>query len=119
MALKKSKKTIFDKIDKKKINEEISDWLEDVDYYDIDLYVNYDYYYWGYDYDYLTKHSKTYIQRVKKLPSIVTLPEGKLIDMKSVYGKELSRQKKINALLGLEYEENYKTKLSDILKVKN
>ena len=43
---------------------------------------------------------------------------GKLIDMSSIYSKEVLRQKRINHILGIELIENSRPTLADILNIK-
>lgn len=63
--------------------------------------------------DYIYRRGKIYVSR----GSYIT---GKLIDMKTIYSKEILRQKKLEAILGSEYNI-YETKiyLKDLLNEKS
>ena len=43
---------------------------------------------------------------------------GKLVDMNSIYSKEVLRQKRINHILGIESMEHSRPTLGDILNIK-
>jgi len=75
------------------------------EYYD--GYYDYDYdhaHYYGYDYinnEYITH---TYISKRGNRISKVKFNMGGYIDLDTIYSKEILREKKINYLLGLDYE---------------
>jgi hypothetical protein len=74
------------------------------------------------DYDYLPDElqPKTVTHISKRGIRITqhTYSPGKLIDMASIYSKEVLRQKRINHILGIELMEHSRPTLGDILNIK-
>ena len=102
MALDKSKKDIIDKI----LEKDKYDQLIDVDsYWD----------YWDY-WEFTSDYDEEYIHSYDYLPSNLS-DDYLIIDMNSIYSKEIMRQKKINYLLGLE-KLNFRPTFLDIMILK-
>ncbi len=127
MALRKSKIEILDRIiTKAELGDDYywSYWDDDDDYY----YTSYcdncgSYFCTDYDhcidYKYLPEElqpkSIDYISKNFRI-TYHTLSPGKMIDMDSIYSKEVLRQKRINHILGIEKMNTYsKTTIKDIL----
>jgi hypothetical protein len=124
MALKKSKIEILDRIITK---AELGDdyywgyWYDDDwdDYHDCycDCYscmpVDYEYLP-----DELQPKTVTHISKRGIRVTEHTWSPGKMIDMTSIYSKEVLRQKRINHILGIEPIEHSRTTLEDILNIK-
>ncbi len=125
MAHKKNKIEILDKIIYKQELEEANMWMY---YWDYDDDWNYhDSYCDCYscmpvDYEYLPEELQpkqvTHISKRGIIITEHTWSTGKLIDMNSIYSKEILRQKRINHILGIESMEHTKTTLEDILNIK-
>lgn len=125
MAHKKNKIEILDKIIYKQELEEANMWMY---YWDYDYDWNYhDSYCDCYscmpvDYEYLPEELQpkqvTHISKRGIRITEHTWSPGKLIDMNSIYSKEILRQKRINHILGIESMEHTKTTLGDILNIK-
>ena len=125
MAHKKNKIEILDKIVYKHELEEANMWMY---YWDYDDDWNYhDSYCDCYscmpvDYEYLPEELQpkqvTHISKRGIRITEHTWSPGKLIDMNSIYSKEILRQKRINHILGIESMEHTKTTLEDILNIK-
>jgi hypothetical protein len=122
MALRKSKIEILDRIITK---AELSDdyywsyWYDD-DWDDHDGYC--DCYscmpiYYGYLPDELQPKSIDYVSKRVRI-TYHSISPGKMIDMTSIYSKEVLRQKRINHILGIESMEHSPTTLGDILNIK-
>jgi hypothetical protein len=122
MALSKSKIEILDSIITK---AELGDvycwsvyWLDDDDYDWEDYHDGYDLI----DYEYLPEEfqpkSVTYISKRGIRVSKDTWSPGKLIDMTSIYSKEVLRHKRINHILGIEPIRYPITTLGDIFNIK-
>jgi hypothetical protein len=118
MALRKNKTEILDKIITK---EEIGDY----DYYwhwydDDDDWDSYDF--TPVDYEYLPEQFQPKpVEHISKRGIRVTThsyQEGRLIDMNSIYSKEVIRQKRINHILGIESMEHSRPTFADILNIK-
>lgn len=128
MALRKNRTEILDKIITK---SELIDYDYYWSYWDYD---DDDYSYCGNcgnyfcrDYDHCIEY--TYlpdelqpksIDYVSKRVRITyhSISPGRMIDMNSIYSKEVLRQKRINHILGIESMEHTKTTLADILNIK-
>lgn len=122
MANKKSKIDLRD--NSLSLNRELSehyDWFENWwnDYDDYDDYSgHHDYYICVPDYKYLPDVESNLIYRSWVGRRLVFSGEpiiGKMIDMTTVYSKELMREKKIDSILGLSNDFN-KVTLADIWK---
>jgi hypothetical protein len=123
MALRKSKIEILDRIITK---AELSDdyywsyWYDD-DWYDHDGYCDC-YSCMPVDYEYLPDELQpktvTHISKRGMRVTQHTHSPGKLIDMTSIYSKEMLRQKRINHILEIESMEHSPTTLGDILNIK-
>ena len=76
------------------------------------------------DYDYLPDELQpktvTHISKkgLRVTQHTYTYSPGKLIDMTSIYSKEVLRQKRINHILGIESMEHSRPTLGDILNIK-
>jgi hypothetical protein len=125
MALRKSKIEILDSIIYKQELEEANRWMYYWDYDDWDDYHD------GYcdcyscmpiDFEYLPEElqpkSITHISKRGIRVTEHTYSPGKLIDMNSIYSKEVLRQKRINHILGIESMEHSRPTLGDILNIK-
>jgi hypothetical protein len=123
MALRKNKIEILDKIiTKAELDDHNYYWYwyddEDWDYHDhyCDCYAcvpNYEYLP-----DELQPKTVTHISKRGIRVTQHTYSPGKLIDMTSIYSKEMLRQKRINHILGIESIEHYRPTLGDILNIK-
>ena len=127
MAHKKNKTEILDSIIHKQELEEANMWMYYWDYDDWDCYHYHDDYCDCYscipvDYEYLPDEmqpkSPTYISKRGIRVTQHTYDVGRLIDMNSIYSKEILRQKRINHILGIESIEHTPTTLGDILNIK-
>lgn len=124
MAHKKSKIEILDSIIYKQELEEANMWMYYWDYDDWDYHDSYCdcYSCMPVDYEYLPDELQPkQIVHISKRGFRVTkhiFSTGKLIDMNSVYSKEILRQKRINHILGIESMEHTPTTLGDILNIK-
>lgn len=105
MAHKKNKTEILDRI----ITDSGLSGEFDWDFWDYDYYDYHDYYCDCHlcvpEYKYLPLDQSNLIYRVGKRKNIHFVGEpiiGRMIDMSSVYSKEILRQKRINFFLGLE-----------------
>ena len=124
MALRKSKIEILDKIiAKTNLIEEwgYGYWDDDYDWDDHDGYCDC-YMCMSIDYDYLPDELQpktvTHISKRGIRVTQHTHSPGKLIDMTSIYSKEVLRQKRINHILGIELMEHSHPTLGDILNIK-
>ena len=125
MAIRKNKIEILDKIITKSE-------LNGGDYWG---YWDYDYDDWDYhdgycdcyscmpiDYDYLPEQFQPKpVEHISKRGFRVTThvyQTGRLIDMTSIYSKEVLRQKRINHILGIESIEHSRPTFADILNIK-
>ena len=124
MALKKSKIEILDRIITK---AELIDYDHYLSYWDDDWDDYHDCYCDCYlcmpvDYEYLPDELQpktvTHISKRGIRVTEHTYSPGKLIDMTSIYSKEVLRQKRINHILGIEPIEHSRTTLGDILNIK-
>ena len=74
------------------------------------------------DYEYLPDEIQpktvTHISKRGTRVTQHTHSPGKLIDMTSIYSKEILRQKRINHILGIESMEHSRPTLGDILNIK-
>ena len=125
MAHKKSKIEILDSIIYKQELEEANMWMyywdydDDWDYHDgyCDCYAcmpaNYEYLP-----DEFQPKQVTHISKRGFRVTQTTHSPGKMIDMTSIYSKEMLRQKRINHILGIESMEHTPTTLGDILNIK-
>ncbi len=125
MAHKKNKTEILESIIHKQELEEANMWMYYWDYDDWDCY--HDDYCDCYscipvDYEYLPDEmqpkSPTYISKRGIRVTQHTYDVGRLIDMTSIYSKEVLRQKRINHILGIEPIDHTPTTLGDILNIK-
>lgn len=124
MAHRKSKYEILESIIQKEELEEANRWMY---YWDDDYYYDYHddycdcYMCMPVDYEYLPDDlqpkSITYISKRGIRVTQHTHPPGKMIDMNSIYSKELLRQKRINHILGIESMEHSRITLGDILNI--
>ena len=124
MALRKSKIEILDKIITKQETQEgleygcwcdYDDWDYHDDYCDCYACIPIDYEYLP---DEFQPKSITHIsKRGIRITEHIFSP-GKLIDMTSIYSKEVLRQKRINHILGIESMDHSRTTLEDILNIK-
>jgi hypothetical protein len=122
MALRKSKIEILDRIITKAelidYDHYWSYWDDDWDYHDsyCDCYSC-----MPIDYEYLPEElqpkSIDYISKRARI-TYHSISPGKMIDMNSIYSKEVLRQKRINHILGIESMEHSPTTLGDILNIK-
>jgi len=118
MALRKSKIEILDRIITK---SELIDYDHYWSYWDDDGYcdcyscvpINFEYLP-----DELQPKTVTHISKRGIRVTQHTHSPGKLIDMTSIYSKEILRQKRINHILGIESMEHTPTTLADILNIK-
>ena len=125
MALRKNKIEILDSIIYKQELEEANRWMyywdydDDWDYHDdyCDCYSC-----MPIDYEYLSDELQpkiiTHISKRGIKVTYTTHSPGKMIDMNSIYSKEMLRQKRINHILGIESMNNTATTLGDILNIK-
>ena len=124
MAIRKNKTEILDKIiTKSEINGgdywSYWDWEDDWDYHDeyCDCYSC-----MPIDYDYLPDELQPKsVEHISKRGFRVTThvyQPGRLIDMTSVYSKEVLRQKRIDHILGIESIEHSRPTFADILNIK-
>jgi len=113
MAHKKTKYDIKSKLFLKDGLQEYADWWYewDWDYDDHDYYCDC-YLCMTVDYEYLPDEQQPkdqdYISKRGIRVTSQTYSHGKLIDMKTIYSKEVLRQKKLEAILGGQYEVFYK-----------
>jgi len=122
MAQRKNKIEILDKIiTKAELDDYNYYWYwyddEDWDYHDhyCDCYAcvpNYEYLP-----DELQPKPIDYISKRSRI-TYHSISPGKIIDMTSIYSKEVLRQKRINHILGIESMEHTPTTLGDILNIK-
>ena len=122
MALRKNRTEILDRIITK---SELIDYDHYWSYWDYD-----DDFHDGYcdcyscmpiDYEYLPDELQPKsIDYVSKRVRITyhSISPGRMIDMNSIYSKEVLRQKRINHILGIETMEHSRTTLGDILNIK-
>ena len=116
MAHKKTKYDIKSKLFLKDGIDEYNQWwlvywdYDDYDYHDVycDCYMC-----MPIEYEYLPDNEQPkptdYVYRRGKIHvSRGTYSSGKMIDMKTIYSKEILRQKKLEAILGGQYEVFYK-----------
>jgi hypothetical protein len=125
MALRKNKIDILDKIITK---AELIDYDHYWSYWDDDYDWNYHDGYCdcyscvpiNFEYlpDELQPKSITHISKRGSRITEHTWSPGKMIDMTSIYSKEVLRQKRINHILGIESMEHTPTTLADILNIK-
>ena len=128
MALRKSKIEILDKIITK---AELIDYNHYWSYWDDDDDYSYcgncgNYFCRDYDHcieyiylpDELQPKQVTYISKRGIRITEHTWSPGKMIDMTSIYSKEVLRQKRINHILGIELMEHSRPTLGDILDIK-
>jgi hypothetical protein len=125
MALRKSKIEILDKIiAKTNLIEEwgYGYWDDDYDYYDYSYCDNCGAHYCDdyshcqtYEYEEDDISKAIYISRSFGKWHVINTPKyGRLIDMSTIYSKEVLRQKKINYLLGIEkYEIQLRPTIGD------
>lgn len=125
MALRKNKTEILESIIHKHELEDANYWMYYWDYdYDDDYHDGYCdcYMCMPVDYDYLPDELQpktvTHISKRGIRVTQHTHSPGKLIDMTSIYSKEVLRQKRINHILGIESMEHSQTTLGDILNIK-
>ena len=125
MAHRKSKIEILDSIIHKQELEEANRWMYYWDWDDWDDF--HDDYCDCYscvpiDFEYLPDELQpkqvTHISKRGIRITEQTWSPGKLIDMNSIYSKEVLRQKRINHILGIESMEHSLTTLADILNIK-
>jgi|688.fasta_scaffold475173_2 hypothetical protein len=127
MAHKKTKYDIKSKLFLKDGIDEYNQWWLDWDYDDYDYH---DFYCDCYmcmpiEYEYLPDNEQPkptdYVYRRGKIHvSRGTYSSGKMIDMKTIYSKEILRQKKLDAIFGGDYTlYGTKTYLKDILNEKS
>lgn len=124
MALRKSKIEILDKIITKQETQEgleygcwwdYDDWDYHDDYCDCYACIPIDYEYLP---DEFQPKSITHIsKRGIRITEHIFSP-GKLIDMTSIYSKEVLRQKRINHILGIELMENSRPTFAEILNIR-
>ena len=128
MALRKNKTEILDRIITKDELIDYDHWSYWDDDYDDYSYCENCGNYFCRDYDHCIEYSylpedfqpKT-ITHISKRGTRVTQhthSPGKLIDMTSIYSKEVLRQKRINHILGIELMEYSRPTLGDILDIK-
>ena len=124
MALRKNKIDILDRIITK---AELIDYDHYWSYWDDDDYDWHDGYCDCYscvpiNFEYLPDElqpkSITHISKRGIRITEHTWSPGKLIDMSSIYSKEVLRQKRINHILGIEVMEHSRPTLGDILDIK-
>lgn len=124
MALRKNKTEILESIIHKHELEDAYYWMY---YWDYDWDDYHDDYCDCYacmpvDYDYLPDELQpktvTHISKRGIRVTQHTHSPGKLIDMTSIYSKEVLRQKRINHILGIESMEHSRSTLGDILNIK-
>lgn len=123
MALRKNRIEILDKIITK---AELDDYNYDWGYWWDDEWDHDDYCdcyaCMPIDYDYLPDEFQpktvTHISKRGIRVTQNTYSPGKLIDMTSIYSKEVLRQKRINHILGIESIEHSRPTLGDILNIK-
>ena len=124
MAQRKNKTEILDRIITK---AELGDdyywsYWDDDDWYDYHHHECDCYMCLPVDYEYLPDELQPKsIEHISKRGIRVTTHSyqpGKLIDMNSIYSKEVLRQKRINHILGIESMEHSRTTLGDILNIK-
>lgn len=125
MALRKNKTEILDRIITKDGLNESHTWSYWDDDYDYDWYhddycdcyacmpVNYEYLP-----DELQPKSVEHISKRGIRVTTYSYQPGKMIDMTSIYSKEVLRQKRINHILGIESMEHSRPNLGDILNIK-
>lgn len=124
MAHRKSKIEIIDTIIYKQELEEANRWMyywdydDDWNYHDdyCDCYacipVNYEYLP-----DELQPKQITHISKRGIIVSQTFYSPGRMVDMTSIYSKEILRQKRIDHILGIESMEYIPTTLGDILNI--
>lgn len=113
--MKKSKWDIIGSDIEKDNHEEYDNYFHW--WYDGD-YDNYDYYE-DIDYEYLDDVYDDYVSKRGIRVSLHTILRGKYIDMMSIYSKQISRQKKIDYLLGTDkWEILTKPTIADLIKEK-
>ncbi len=123
MALRKNKIEILDRIITKAELGEANYWGywdDDYDWDDHDGYCDC-YMCMPVDYDYLPDELQPKpIDYISKRARITyhSISPGKMIDMNSIYSKEVLRQKRINHILGIELMEHSHPTLGDILNIK-
>ena len=125
MALRKNRIDILDRIITK---AELIDYDHYWSYWDDDDDYSYCGNYFCRDYDHCIDYSylpedfqpKTVTHISKRGIRVTqhTHSPGKLIDMNSIYSKEVLRQKRINHILGIELMEHSRPTLGDILNIK-
>jgi hypothetical protein len=126
MALRKNKIEILDSIIYKQELEEANrwmyywDWDDDWDDFHDDYCDCYSCMPIDYEYlpDELQPKTITHISKRGIRITEQTWSPGKLIDMTSIYSKEVLRQKRINHILGIESMDHTPTTLGDILNIK-
>lgn len=123
MALRKNKIEILDRIITKAELGEANYWGywdDDYDWDDHDSYCDC-YMCMPVDYEYLPEEFQPKpIDYISKRARITyhSISPGKMIDMTSIYSKEVLRQKRINHILGIELMEHSHSTLGDILNIK-
>ena len=123
MGHKKTKYDIQSKLFLKDGLQEYADWWYEWDW-DYDYHDDYCdcYLCMPVDYEYLPEEFQpktvTHISKRGIRVTQHTHSPGKLIDMASIYSKEMLRQKRINHILGIESIEHSRTTLGDILNIK-
>lgn len=128
MALRKNKTDILDRIITKDGLSESYAWF--YLYWDDDDY-NYNYcdncgHYFCRDYDHCVTYEylpdelqpKPVYYISKRVRTYHSISMGRMIDMTSIYSKEILRQKRINHILGIELMDYPKITIGDILKYK-
>lgn len=125
MALRKNKIEILDSIIYKQELEEANrwmyywDWDDDWDDFHDDYCDCYSCMPIDFEYlpDELQPKTITHISKRGIRITEHTWSPGKLIDMTSIYSKEVLRQKRINHILGIESMEHSRPTLADILNI--
>lgn len=126
MALRKNKIEILDSIIYKQELEEANrwmyywDWDDDWDDFHDDYCDCYSCMPIDFEYlpDELQPKQVTHISKRGIRITQMTYSPGKMIDMTSIYSKEVLRQKRINHILGIETMEHSRPTLGDILNIK-
>lgn len=120
MALRKNKTEILDRIVTKAELIDYDHYWSYWDDYDDDYHDCY--MFMIVDYEYLPeKFQPKTVTHISKRGIRVTQhthSSGKMIDMNSIYSKEVLRQKRINHILGIELMEYSRPTLGDILDIK-